>query len=252
MTEVQGSDAFARAAGQPVGGKLERLFKVLKPDLRRAMERIWHHETVAEDATLVEEGEEARKIGYVVDGLLAMVKELPDGRRHIIGLLTPGDLFGRAFNGPFGYRIVALTDTDVMTADRSKFEEILSQSHEAERLFLLTVLDELDSAREWVMVLGGAKVVERLASFLLILCRHKLREDCRMPRRGEPPLSLHLHLSRTTIAQYLGATPESLSRALHKLARDGLIRINTPYQIDLLDLGGLVETAGSALLVRDL
>ncbi|KEO56506.1 Crp/Fnr family transcriptional regulator [Thioclava pacifica] len=247
MTEHQRQVISSALEGRAANGKMQRLLDALPDDLQGEMLGIWERATVPAGHILIEENTEAENIGFVLDGLLAMIKDLPDGRRHIIGLLTPADLFGRAFNGKSGYRIEALTETEVLTCPREPFEALLVRSPEAERLFLLNVLDELDAAREWVMVLGSGKVVQRVASLLLILCRHKV-QGAIAPRA---PINLNIKLKRVDIAHLLGTSPESLSRSFKQLERDGIIAINTPYDMDVLDLGELTEAAGNALLIED-
>lgn len=194
------------------------------------------------------EGRETPEIGYVVTGSLAMVKQLDDGRRHIVGLLLRGDMYGRLFDGPSDYRIEALTDADVLTCERSAFERVLSQNPKAERAFIVDVLDELEAAREWILVLSGPKIVQRFASLLLILARRELR-GC---RPAPAPLRVHVPVRRADLARYLGARPESLSRAAHELADLGLVRIIDADRFEILDRAGLVEAAGHDLLIDDL
>ncbi len=243
--------------GQPVEiegvvarGKLQRLLDALPQDLRDEMIPLWQSIRFSPGDVLIEDGEVADRIGFVTDGFLAMSKTLQDRHRHIIGLITPSDMFGRAFNGPSGYRIEALSDGAVLTCDRQRFEAILGRSHEAERLFLLSILDELDAAREWVMVLGSSKVVERLASLLIILSRHKYRAP---EGTAHAPVqqNLHIHIKRVDIAHLLGTSPESLSRAFHQLEREGAIRIVTPYDIEIAKLETLIEISGNSLEMRD-
>ncbi len=233
-------------------GKLDRLIKALPAELQREFEEIWRPFAVAKGAVLLEEGDGPSDTGYVIDGLLGMVKELSDGRRHIIGLLAPADLYGRTIDGPAGYRIEALADSTVLVCDRARLEDILNRSPEAEHLFQANLLDEIDAAREWMLVLSWPKVVQRVASFLLILCRRKLRDLGAAARpKHDDLVNLHIAIRRADLAQYLGARPELLSRAFHELQDDGIIRINDPYDFDLLDIDRLVDVAGHDLPVDD-
>lgn len=249
MTEDR---THSRAADGPKSGKLAGLLQTLPAELRPGLEGIWTEDCHAPGDVVLREDHDNGRIGYVVEGFLGMVKQLPDGRRHIIGLLGRGDMFGRAFDGTSGYRIEALAETLVLTCDRARFKAVIGRSAEAEHLFLTEMQDELDAAREWVVVLGGRKIVQRLASFLFILCRRKRRaagpgdED-----EEEMPINLRISIRRRDLAQYLGARPESLSRALRELEQDGVIRINDPYDLDVLSLQGLLDAAGQDLALDE-
>jgi CRP/FNR family transcriptional regulator len=54
-------------------------------------------------------------------------------------------------------------------------------------------------------------------------------------------------LSRKDLAQYLGARPETLSRAFHELERRGILRIVDPYQFRIIDEKALIDASGDDL-----
>lgn len=227
----------------------QRLWRALGPDAVCRLAAIFRKRRLRRGDPVVAEGRETPEIGYVCTGSLAMVKRLDDGRRHIVGLLMHGDMYGRLFEVPSDYRIEALTDADVLTCERAQLEQLLGQNPKAEQAFLVDVLDELETAREWILVLGGPKIVQRFASFLLILARREIRGQRPAGRSG--PLRVQVPIRRADLARYLGARPESLSRAAHELADLGLVRIIDADCFDLLDTAGLVEAAGQDLLIDD-
>lgn len=241
-----GSGAPEESSGGP-DGRFRRLLDAFPEDLRRELTAVLRREAITEGGSLVEDGDDPSQIGYVLSGMLGMTKHLPDGRRHIIGLLTPGDMYGRFHDRQFSYRIEALVDSEVVTCRRDIFERLMSQTPEAERLFLVDMLDELDAAREWLLVLGGPKVVQRVAAFLLVLYRRRQRRGEAHAPLDDDPINLRLDIRRADLAHYLGARPESLSRAFHELAEAGAIRINDPYDFDVLDVEELTIFAGHEL-----
>lgn len=249
MDRTSGEGAAGRGGS---GGKLGRLLGALPAALRSELNALWQRQTVATGTVLLADGRSSDTVGYVVSGILGMTKELPDGRKHIIGLLVPTDMFGRPYDTAVGYSVEALTEAEVVTCPSGAFEALLSKAPEAEHLFLVNVLDELDAAREWVLILSRPKVVQRVASFLLILARRKQREE-EEDEEAEPEAGVNLQVAvrRAELAQYLGARPESLSRAFHELERDGVIRINGPYDFDLLDIEALIEIAGHDLAAEE-
>ena len=55
----------------------------------------------APHTTLLHEGDPARRIMEVVDGAVMLTKLLADGRRQVVELLGPGDVFGLAFEDAY-------------------------------------------------------------------------------------------------------------------------------------------------------
>jgi CRP/FNR family transcriptional regulator len=172
-----------------------------------------------------------------------MQKYLPDGRQHVVGLLVEGDMFGRAFDGDMHFSLEAATDAEVYTFPRPTFESILLRSPELDRLLLLNLLNELDRARDWMIILANSKVRGRLAGFLLLLCT-RFGHVPNMISVANERLRVQIPLSRPDVAHLLGTRIESVSRGFHALANDGLIEILRPDLIELCNLEELAEEAG--------
>lgn len=122
MTEDRTRDRARTGAEE---GNLTRLTKALPAELRAEWESIWQEHLHPPGDILLHEDQDTTTIGYVVKGLLGIVRQLPVGRRHIVGLLVPNDMYGRAFDGTSGYRIEALTENLVLTCARARFENII-------------------------------------------------------------------------------------------------------------------------------
>lgn len=224
------------------------MFETLTATAQDRIARCMEVKSLKKGHVVIEEGRESKELGYVLSGVLGMVKSLPDQRVHIIGLLLTNDMYGRLFNGPVGYRIEALTDVKLLCFKREPFEAVLSETPEIERMFLVSILDELDAAREWVLLLNGKKVVERVASFLLFLMRRNV------PARNgtrQGPVEVRLPVRRSALSHCLGIRPESLSRALHRLAHDGIIKMGGNDTFRIIDLPGLAGAAGQDLVLAD-
>lgn len=201
------------------------------------------------DQMLAEEGERLGFIGFVAKGILRLEKLQADGRINVVGLLVENDMFGRLFNGSLHFSIVATGDTEICAFPRDPFEALASQWPELERLLMLNILNELDAAREWMLILTNYRVTERLAGFLVLLCR-RWATVAKLAQVEGDGMALTIPVSRTDLANFLGTRPESLSRAFHALANDGLIRLRTPYEIDILNISAVIELAGSEDVVH--
>ncbi len=216
----------------------------LPPETRAELQGFCRLRSFSAGETIVHAGETPEFIGCVHKGILRMQKTLYDGRQHIVGLLVGGDMFGRVFNGPLEVDIEAATDAEVCAFRRAPFEALLSQSPELDRVVLLNILNELDRARDWMIILANNKVTGRLAGFLLFLCSRFVNID-HFLRVKDGELDVQIPLGRADVAHLLGTRRESISRAFRALAEDGTIIIRRPDLIRILDLDALATEMGA-------
>lgn len=234
-----------KAAVSHGNGLLEKLLDALPRSVTETLLSQAAIRDVSVGETILERGPQSDVVGYVLEGTLAMIQVLEDGKKHIVGLLVPTDIYGRLFDGPSNYRIEALSAARTMFFPRAFLEKVLRDHPEAERLFLVHLLDELDAAREWLLLMSGRTAVNRLAAFLTILLRRT------QFNRGDKSAVVRVPLARKDLALYLGARPETLSRAFHALERRAILRIIDPYQFEVLDEERLIEASGDDLTIKD-
>jgi CRP/FNR family transcriptional regulator len=102
-------------------------------------------------------------------------------------------------------------------------------------------LDELDAAREWMLLLGRKTAREKIASLVAIIGRR----DAALHIRGRNgPLTFDLPLTREAMADYLGLTLETVSRQISALKRDGVIELVGKRHVTVPNLDRLLEEAG--------
>lgn len=214
------------------------------PDaIRNELNQTCQIKRVTTGEVLAEAGDHLGMIGFVTKGILRMQKTLPDGRQHVVGLLVAGDLFGRVFDAPVNFSIEAATDATLATFRRAPFEALLSRSPELERLILIHLLTEIDRARDWMIVLSNPRVRGRLAGFLLKLCT-RFRGGDALTGFANGQLIIRNPISRADLANLLGARPESISRAFHALADDGVLKIIRPDLVAIPSIEDLAEESG--------
>lgn len=192
---------------------------------------------------LMADAQRPAHLGFVLEGVLGMRKVLVDGRAHIIGLLVPTDVYGRLSPRPVAFQVEALTDSKVLCIAQAPLEKFLTGHVEIGRRFLTRALDELDALREWILLLGARKISTRVASFLVILGRRSLR-SLADGVQDKTALRVNIPIPRANLAEHLGTTVESLSRALRELQHDGVIEMVDPYNVKILDMNGLLHLAG--------
>jgi len=197
-----------------------------------------HLQTVAEGDMLEAEGSVGQKVGYLLEGVLAMIKDAAGGRSQIVGLLFPTDAFGRLTGDAAPTGIQAVVHSKLLYFNRDVFEDLLVEHPDLERFFLISVLDDLDAARDWILLLSGTSVTTRVATFLTMIAR---RQEAYRSGRTSPHITVKLPVSRKLAANALAIRPETLSRALHALADKSLIHIIDPATFLIPDLDLLLE-----------
>ncbi|MEM7424233.1 MAG: helix-turn-helix domain-containing protein [Pseudomonadota bacterium] len=190
---------------------------------------------------IVGEQEPMTAVGSLIDGVASLYKTLEDGRRQMVGLLFPSDFIGRPMRSHAPYEAVAVTPVRMCLFHRQKFEAILRSNTSLERRMLEMTLDELDAARDWMLLLGRKSARERLASFLMILIRRRAEL---MKVNAEDVREIDLPLTREAIAEFIGLTIETVSRQFSLLRKQGLIGQIDRRTLSVGDYDALSTTAG--------
>lgn len=180
-------------------------------------------------------------VASVVSGIATLTQTMEDGRRQMVGLLLPSDFVGRPGRATAAYDVTATTDLVMCCFRKKPFEAMMATTpHVAQRLLEMT-LDELDAAREWMLLLGRKTAREKIASLLAIIAR---RDAGLHLRRASGKIDFDLPLTREEMADYLGLTLETVSRQMSALKRDGLIVLEGKRRVILPDFDRLVEETG--------
>ena len=159
----------------------------------------------------------------------------------MVGLLLPSDFLGRPGRETAGYTVTAVTDVTLCCFRRKPFEAMMAHNPRIPARLLEMTLDELDAAREWLMLLGRKSAREKIASFLSILAR---REAVLKRQRPSGEIELILPLTREAMADYLGLTLETVSRQMSALKRDQLIQLRGKRGVVLVDYDLLLAESG--------
>ena len=206
-----------------------------------ALEAIKYYRTIQPGQTLVASGEAMDFVASIVSGVATLTQTMEDGRRQMVGLLLPSDFVGRPGRRTASHDVTASSELIVCCFRRRPFEELLERTpHVAQRL-LEMALDELDAAREWMLVLGRKTARERIASLLAIIAR---RGSGVQPLPPSGPIRFELPLTREAMADYLGLTLETVSRQISALKRDGVIELQGNRLVSIPDMNRLLLEAG--------
>lgn len=166
--------------------------------------------------------------GYVyvpVSGALMLERSTSTGSRQVFAFLFTGNIIGNAKDTWYTFSAKTLTESTVIKINQKiirdifdKYPIIAQRYQEMMQHILSLILDQL-------FIMGQKTAHQRIAHFLLDM-EHRL---------GHGSTRFHLPMSRQDIADYLGMSLETGSRGFSKLKREGLIQIDSNYQITILD-----------------
>jgi CRP/FNR family transcriptional regulator len=210
-------------------------------DELEVLEQIKYYRSFEAGQTIAWSGDKMDFVASVVSGIATLTQTLEDGRTQMVGLLLPSDFVGRPGRETAAYNVTATTDIVMCCFRRKPFEEMMVKTpHVAQRLLEMT-LDELDAAREWMLLLGRKTAREKIASLLLIIARRDASVKLQTARGR---MTFDLPLTREAMADYLGLTLETVSRQVSALKRDGVIELVGKRQIIVPDMDLLASEAG--------
>lgn len=186
-------------------------------------------------------GERMSMVGSVVEGVAMLSSTLADGRRQMVGLMLPSDFLGRPGRDRSAYDVVAVTSLTLCMFQKAEFERLVARTPQLERRLLEMTLDELDAAREWMLLLGRKTAREKIASLFVIMARRDAELNRARPSDG---LTFPLYITREAMADYLGLTIETVSRQISALRREGIIELRESRMIHVPDLVRLIDESG--------
>ena len=193
--------------------------------------------------TIFFEGDEVDYFGNVLSGVVKLGKLLPDGRQQIVGLQFASDFLGRAFKDKATCHAEAATDVELCIFPRKPFEALLNDSHDLEDRLFAKTLDELDAARDWLLLLGRQSAREKVARFLLMIARRIPNIGCGAGEDADM-IRFNLPLSRADMADFLGLTIETVSRQITRLKIDNLIEVEQNRTITVPSVSRLETASG--------
>ncbi len=215
------------------------LFRRLPDGLLRLLDAAKGSHVIAAGQVLFNEGAPSLATHCIRTGLVKVTKLGPGGEEQIIRVLRSPDLVGyRAVlaGEPYGATAEALEETTVCTIPAQVFLALIRGSPEFAIDVLAMVARELRLSEEALIDLRRKSVRQRLLGVLLLLSEARSEE---LPRQ-RPHL---VRLARRDLARIIATSPESVSRALRRLAVENSIRCSRT-EIRLLNIPALRRAAG--------
>lgn len=182
------------------------------------------------------EGDEGTGFYVLISGKVKVFKLSPEGKEQILHVFGEGEPFGEAsvFAGKrFPAHAEALEESRIFFFPRAPFIELVKEDPSLALNMLAILSRRLRKFTVLVEDLSLKEVPGRLAAYLLYVSEQRGGND-----------DLTLDIAKNQLASLLGTIPETLSRILTRMVRQGLIQLDGP-RIRILDRQGLEELAGA-------
>jgi CRP/FNR family transcriptional regulator, nitrogen fixation regulation protein len=169
----------------------------------------------------------------VISGAARRFAVRADGRRQIIDLLLPGDMFGFGVRGKHVFAAEAITaDTVIARYPIARLESLVASDPQMAGELRGTIIEAISRLHALILILGRTTAREKVGSFLLYM---EERVASGKPDR------LAIPITRYDIADYLAISVETVSRSLTDLKQSGAIALSGPRQIGIVDRDALAN-----------
>lgn len=180
------------------------------------------------------EGDDGTGFYIVAKGRVKVFKVSPEGKEHILHIVTPGETFGQVavYAGrSFPASSEAITKSHLLFIPRIAFVELIADNPSLALKMLAVLSLRLREFTVQIENLSLKEVPGRLAAYLIYLADEQKTED-----------QISLPISKGQLAGLLGTIPETLSRIFTKISALNLIKVNG-RKITLIDRTGLDDLA---------
>lgn len=214
------------------------LFAALDPEGAAALRASLVARDVAKGEVIFSEGQPGDQMYVIVEGKVKLGQTSADGRESLLGVLGPGEMFGELSLFDPGLRTstaTALTDSIVLALGNDQLRPWLSGRPEVAAALLQALARRIRRTNEAMADLVFSDVPGRVAKALMELGE----------KFGEvtPDGLLVTHdMTQEELAQLVGASRETVNKALADFAQRGWIRLES-RQVLILDVERLGKRA---------
>lgn len=195
---------------------------------RKELVRIGTRLRLPAHATVYREGTSADAVFVIVDGAVKSYREGTRGKRVVSAFLFRHDLFGLAERGRYVNSVQAITRVTLYRLALGDLLPLVKRDAEFQFKFLVKITHELRASQRRAIVISRPDAIGRLAMFLQMMREH--------PHAGAGnPCEIPLPMNRTDIADFLGLSRGTVSRAANKLQRQGVVRFEGRHLARVVD-----------------
>ncbi|MCA1823968.1 MAG: Crp/Fnr family transcriptional regulator [Mycobacteriales bacterium] len=215
------------------------LFADLDEPALRALDAALTQESYPRGREIFHENDDADRLFVVLEGKVKITRSGHDERENLLAVLGPGDIFGELslFDlAPRTATATALTKTRVASLQHERLRAWLTHRPEVGAVLLRVLAARLRRTNEAMADLVFTDVPGRVAKSLLDLAE----------RFGEPTdagIRVAHDLTQEELAQLVGASRETVNKALGDFAARGWLRVDS-RAVTLLDRERLARRGG--------
>ena len=197
------------------------LFYRLSSEVIDAVIRDMHGIRLARGERLFNQGDPGDRLYIVLAGKVKLAQHLGHGKERLIALLGPGDQFGELSlldPGPRMSTAVIIADAYLAWLDKPALHRWLTKHPEVAQQLLRVIARRLRRTRTELADTIFVDVSGRVAKNLILLGR-------RFGTRAEEQWQVPHDLTQTELAQLVGASRETVNKALSDFANRGWLQI---------------------------
>ncbi|MEY3430412.1 MAG: hypothetical protein RLZZ79_374 [Actinomycetota bacterium] len=171
--------------------------------------------------TLFKEGDDGDHLYIVTSGKIKLGTKSVDGRENLLMILGPGDMFGDLSlfdSGPRTSTATAVTEARLLSLGQDKVIPWVKEYPQVSLHLLARLASRLRRTNEVVSDLVFADVPGRVAKALIDL-------GIKFGEKKSDGLLVHHDLTQEELAQLVGASRETVNKALADFAQRGWIRL---------------------------
>ncbi|MFN0282724.1 MAG: Crp/Fnr family transcriptional regulator [Kineosporiaceae bacterium] len=207
------------------------LFAALDDEASTALRSTMATVDLGRGEVLFQEGDPGDRLYVIIDGKVKLGRASGDGRENLLAVLGPGEMFGELslFDpGPRNATATAVADTTLIGLGNEDLTTWLAGRPDVARQLLRALARRLRRTNEALADLVFSDVPGRVAKALLDLSE-------RFGRPNEDGLRVAHDLTQEELAQLVGASRETVNKALADFASRGWLRLEARAVV-LLDI----------------
>jgi CRP/FNR family cyclic AMP-dependent transcriptional regulator len=214
------------------------LFSDLKPAARSTLAARAQARHVRRGESVFAEGDEGEVVFLILEGKIKITRSASEDRENLLAVLGPGEVFGElsVFDpGPRTASATAVDSCELVWLSHSQLRIWLAESPDVAQLLIQVLARRLRRTNDAMVDLVFADVPGRVAKALL-----SLAESFGRPDQGG--ILVEHGLTQEELAQLVGASRETVNKALADFATRGWVKLATRTVL-IVDEGRLAQRA---------